>query len=147
MRVERGEGRGQGTTKQPAIMPERGLGTVANLDHSDASEAWELEMDQSSKVGVAHQITGMRKEPAFPWWERRAEKFVEKFHEEAMVGILKVFDTEATELHGSTDLIPREKVLRAITVGVAGPKESAALCIKQAAHTFRKKDRGHVVKR
>ena len=120
---------------------------VSNHDHSDALETWQLGTDQLPKVGVAHQITGMMKEPAFPWWERRAEKFVEKFHEEAMVDILKVFDTEATELLGSTDLIPRENALRDFAVGVADPEESAALCIKQAAHAFQKKDRGHVVNR
>jgi len=70
---------------------------------------------------------------------------VDEFHEEAMVHILKVFDSKAAELLGSADLIPRKKALRAIAVGIAGPEESAVPCIKQAAHTFRKKDRGHVV--
>ena len=145
--VERGESRGQGITEQPAIVPEGGLRTVSNHDHSDASETWELGTDQLPKVGVFHQIGGMRKELAFPRWKRQAEEFMDKFHEEAMVHILKVFDSKAAELLGSADLIPRKKAMRAIAVGIAGPEESAAPCIKQAAHTFRKKDRGHVVKR
>jgi len=70
---------------------------------------------------------------------------MDKFHEETMVHVLKVFNPKTAMFLGCADSVPGNEALGAAAVRVTSPKEGTAFGVKQDTHTFGEKNRGHMV--
>jgi len=70
-----------------------------------------------------------------------------KLHEETVIQILQILNTQATRLPRQANTLPSNETIGAMAFLLAGPKESTPFCIEQVTDTFRKLCGRHVINR